>query len=147
MNNNAHEDISAEETNCSKNYSKNDNTLNNIAHEDISAGETNCSKSYSKNDNTLNNIAHKDVSAGETLDINSNVHSEDKKIPDFSKNLRGVNQVEEKIFHDNASQNEALLPDVSDKDITGLHYRTGYNRGKPEDTTYASDELPESTTN
>ena len=109
--------------------------------------ESNCSKNYSKNDNTLNNIAHEDVSAGETLVINSNVRSEDKKIPDFSKNLRGVNQVEEKIFHDNASQNEALLPDVSDKDITGLHYRTGYNRGKPEDTTYASDELPESTTN
>merc|ERR1719320_2395721 len=52
------------ESNCSKNYSKNDNTLNNIAHKDVSAGETNCSKNYSKNDNTLNNIAHKDVSAG-----------------------------------------------------------------------------------
>ena len=135
------------ESNCSKNYSKNDNTLNNIAHEDISAGKTNCSKNYSKNDNTLNNIAHKDVSAGETLVINSNVRSEDKKIPDFSKNLRGVNQVEEKIFHDNASKNKMLLQDVCKKDITGIHYRTGKNRGKPEDTTYASDELPESTTN
>jgi len=135
------------EPNCSKNYSKIDNTLNNIAHENVSAGETNCSKNYLKIDNTLNNIAHEDVSAGKTLVINSNVRSEDKKIPDFSKNLRGVNQVEEKIFHDNASKNKMLLQDVCKKDITGIHYRTGKNRGKPEDTTYASDELPESTTN
>ena len=64
-----------------------------------------------------------------------------------SKNRQDVYQVEGKNFHNNASKNKALPLDVCYKDITDLNYRTGKNRGKPTDTTYASDELPKNTTN
>ena len=82
--------------------------------------KSNCSMAYLKNNNAANSIVHDDVSAGETLAMNSNVHSEDKKIPDCSKNLRDVHQVKGKIFQNDASMNKAFLSDVCDNDITVL---------------------------
>ena len=114
---------------------------------DKDSTEHNCSMAYLRNNNAPNSIVLDDVSAGETSILNSNVHNGDKKNSSCSKNLRGVYQVEGKISHDNASKNKVLPPDVCDKDITELHYRTGKNRGKPTNTTYVSDELPKNTTN
>ena len=78
----------------------------------------------------------------DSSNLRSNVHSEDKKIPDCSKYLRDVRQTKGEDPCNDTSMNEVLLSDACDKDVTVLDCSKSHQSGKDTSNSTAHDNVP-----